>query len=127
MFETLFNNLALVGMLTVMYLGSVVLNTLLGVYNNISQLKDEFSKEKLINGLVKSGIALIGSLGITLFITLLPQILTYFGIAADSVVIESISVAAIAGVMGSSILKYLSDALKKFYTILGYVKEKEEE
>lgn len=125
MFSTLLNNVMLIGILTIMFLGSVLLNTLLGTYHNISQLKTEFSKEKLISGLVKSGIVLIGALALTAFVSLLPEVLAAFGIAADSTLIEGISVAAIGGVMGSTIVRYLGDALKKFYVILGYKNEEE--
>lgn len=125
MFSTLLNNIMLIGILTIMFLGSVLLNTLLGTYHNISQLKTEFSKEKLISGLVKSGIVLIGALALTAFVSLLPEVLAAFGIAADSTLIEGISVAAIGGVMGSTIVRYLGDALKKFYVILGYKNEEE--
>lgn len=125
MFEMLLGNLMLIGILVLMYLGSLALNTLLGTYHSISNLKETFAKEKLISGLIRGGIVLLGSLGITVLISLLPEILAAFGIAAEATLIEGISIAAIAGVMGSTILRYLGDALKKFYTILGY-KNKEE-
>lgn len=127
MFSTLLNNVMLIGILTIMFLGSVLLNTLLGTYHNISQLKTEFSKEKLISGLVKSVIVLVGALVLTTFVSLLPEVLAVFGIAADSTLIEGISIAAIGGVMGSTIVRYLGDALKKFYVILGYKSEEEVE
>lgn len=121
MFNTLLNNLMLVGILVCMYLGSFMLNTILGVYHNVADLKNEFSKEKLVNGLIKGGIALIGALGITVMVSLLPELLAAFGIAADSALLEGISVAGIGGVMASSIVRYIGDAIKKLYTILGYV------
>lgn len=120
MFEMLLSNLLLIGILVLMYLGSLALNTLFGTYYSISNLKENFSKEKMISGLTKGGIILVGALGITVLISLLPEILVAFGIAAEASLIEGISIAAIAGVMGSTILKYLSDALQKFYSILGF-------
>ena len=123
MFEMLLSNLLLIGILVIMYLGSLALNTLLGTYHSISNLKEHFSKESLISGLIRGGIVLISALGITILISLLPEVLAIFGIAAETSLIEGISIAAIAGVMGSTILRYLGDALKKFYTILGYNKE----
>ena len=123
MFNVLLGNIVLIAVLVFMYLGSLVLNTILGTYHNISNLKESFSKEKLIAGAIRGGIVLIGALGITILISLLPEVLTAFGIAAEASLIEGLSAAAIAGVMGSTILRYLSDALKKFYTILGYNKE----
>lgn len=126
MFSMLLNNLLLICILVLMYLGSLALNTLFGTYHSISNLKENFSKERLISGLIRGGIVLLGALGITVLITLLPEILAVFGIAAEASLIEGISMAAIAGVMGSTILRYLGDALKKFYTILGYSKEEVE-
>lgn len=118
-------NLMLVGILVALYLGSLLLNTVLGTYNNVAQLKSEFSKEKMLAGLAKGGIVLVGALGISAMISVLPQVLEAFGVAADSVVTENISVAAIVGVMGSTIVRYVMDAVKKLYTILGYTKEEE--
>ena len=123
MFNLLLSNIVLISILVFMYLGSLVLNTVLGTYHNISDLIESFSKEKLISGAIRGGIVLIGALGITVLISLLPEVLTAFGIAAEASLIEGLSTAAIAGVMGSTILRYLGDALKKFYTILGYNKE----
>ena len=123
MFSMLLSNLLLIGILVLMYLGSLALNTLFGTYHSISNLKENFSKDKLITGLIRGAIVLVGALGITVLISLLPEILVAFGIAAEVALIEGISTAAIAGVMGSTILRYLGDALKKFYTILGYNKE----
>ena len=123
MFNVLLGNIVLIAVLVFMYLGSLVLNTVLGTYHNISNLKENFSKEKLIAGAIRGGIVLIGALGITVLISLLPEVLAAFGLAAETALIEGLSTAAIAGVMGSTILRYLGDALKKFYTILGYNKE----
>lgn len=125
MFDTLLNNLMLIGILVCMYLGSLVLNTILGVYHNVADLKNEFSKEKMISGLVKGAIVLVGSLGVAAMVSLLPELLAAFGIAADSALLEGISIAAIGGVMVSSIVKYIGDAIKKLYVILGYVKSEE--
>lgn len=123
MFNVLLGNIVLIAVLVFMYLGSLVLNTVLGTYHNISNLKENFSKEKLIAGAIRGGIVLVGALGITVLISLLPEVLAAFGLAAETALIEGLSTAAIAGVMGSTILRYLGDALKKFYTILGYNKE----
>lgn len=123
MFNVLLSNIVLITILVFMYLGSLILNTILGTYHNVKDLKENFSKEKLISGAIRGGIVLIGALGVTVLISLLPEVLTAFGLAAETALIEGLSIAAIAGVMGSTILRYLGDALKKFYTILGYNKE----
>ena len=56
MFEVLLNNLLLIGILVLMYLGSLGANTLLGIYHNLSTVKEDFSKEKLFSGLARGGI-----------------------------------------------------------------------
>ena len=119
MFETLLSNLLLVFILVIMYLASLATNTILGIYHNISEVKENFSKEKLISGLARGGIVLLGALLIACIISLLPEVLAAFGIATETALFESISVAAMAGVMGSTIVRYLSDAVKKLYAILG--------
>ena len=119
MFSTLLNNLALISILVIMYLASMLTNTVLGLYNNISNIRENFSKTKLISGLVKGGITLIGALAIASIISLLPDVLLAFGIQSEGNILESISVAAMGGVIASAVVRYMSDAIKKLYEILG--------
>ena len=119
MFSTLLNNLALISVLVIMYLASMLTNTVLGLYNNISNIRESFSKEKLISGLVKGGITLIGALAIASIISLLPDVLLAFGIQSEDNILESISVAAMGGVIASAVVRYMGDAIKKLYEIIG--------
>ena len=119
MFSTLLNNLALISILIIMYLASMLTNTVLGLYNNISNMKESFSKQKLFSGLIKGGITLAGALAIAAIISLLPDVLLAFGIQSESNILESISVAAMGGVIASAVVRYMSDAIKKLYEILG--------
>lgn len=119
MFSTLLNNLALISVLVIMYLASMLTNTILGLYNNISNIRESFSKEKLISGLVKGGITLIGALAIASIISLLPDVLLAFGIQSEGNILESISVAAMGGVIASAVVRYMGDAIKKLYEIIG--------
>ena len=119
MFSTLLNNLALISVLVIMYLASMLTNTVLGLYNNISNIRESFSKEKLISGLVKGGITLIGALAIASIISLLPDVLLAFGIQSEGNILESISVAAMGGVIASAVVRYMGDAIKKLYEIIG--------
>ena len=118
MFELLLKNIQLITILILAYLGSLGINTLLGVYYNLNTLKEGFSKEKFIAGLVRGGIVLVGGLAITVIISLLPEILTNFGISTSNELFENLSIVAMAGVLASTIARYLGDALKKFYAIL---------
>ena len=119
MFSTLLNNLALISILIIMYLASMLTNTVLGLYNNISNIKESFSKQKLFSGLIKGGITLAGALAIAAIISLLPDVLLAFGIQSESNILESISVAAMGGVIASAVVRYMSDVIKKLYEILG--------
>ena len=119
MFSTLLNNLALISILIIMYLASMLTNTVLGLYNNISNIKESFSKQKLFSGLIKGGITLAGALAIAAIISLLPDVLLAFGIQSENNILESISIAAMGGVIASAVVRYMSDAIKKLYEILG--------
>ena len=76
MFDLLLSNLILILILVVMYLGSLGVNTILGLYESLGSMKENFSKEKLFKGLIKGGIVLIGALAVTANISLIPSILT---------------------------------------------------
>ena len=118
MMTCLLNNLELIGILILMYVGAAGANILLGMYNNISNLKERFSKEKLIAGLTRCGIVLVGSPLITVIISLLPDILKALGVQTDANLFDGISIVAIAGVLSSMIVRYLKDAVSQFYSIL---------
>ena len=119
MFSTLLNNLALISILIIMYLASMLTNTILGLYNNISNIKENFSKQKLFSGLIKGGVTLAGALAIAAIISLLPDVLLAFGVQSENNILESISIAAMGGVIASAVARYTSDAVKKLYEILG--------
>ena len=89
--------------------------------------EEDFSKEKLLSGLARGGIVLLGSLLITFIISLLPEVLNGFGISTEAGLFESISIVAMGGVMATTIVRYLGDALKKLYLILGTKNENKEE
>lgn len=119
MFDLLIENLVLITILVFMYLGSLGANTLLGTYHSLANLKENFSKERFFSGLIRGGIVLGGALIITAIISLLPEVLAAFGITAEAALFEGISVIAMGGVLASTIVRYLGDATKKLYVILG--------
>lgn len=126
MFDVLLQNLQLIGILILTYLGSLGVNTLLGIYYNLKTVKEAFSKQKLLSGLARGAIILAGGVVITAIISLLPVILKGFGISAENQLFENVSVVAMAGVLVSTIVRYLKDALQKFYAILSSHTEPEE-
>ena len=58
-------------------------------------------------------------LAIAAIISLLPDVLLAFGIQSENNILESISIAAMGGVIASAVARYTSDAVKKLYEILG--------
>ena len=118
MFEILLQNLELISILILAFLGALGVNTLFGIYYNLNIVKESFSKEKLITGLIRGAIILIGGLVITAIVSLLPEILEGFGISAVNSLFENVSVVAMAGILITTIVRYIGDALKKFYAIL---------
>lgn len=118
MFETLVSNFKLIGILMAMYIGSFGANVILGIYSNITGAKEEFSKEKLVQGLVRGLIVLLGCFAITCIISLLPDMVSALGVTIEDGALEGISITAMSGIIVSMIFRYLKDALQKFYTIL---------
>lgn len=125
MFETLIANLKLVGVLMAMFIGSFGTNVLLGLYQNIGVAKEQFSKERLVEGLIRGAIVLVGCAILTVIISLLPTCVSAIGITVEDGVMEGISVVAMGGVILSMIIRYLKDAITKFYSILYGNKEEE--
>lgn len=118
MFETLVSNLKLIGILMAMFVGSFSVNTLLGIYANVAEAKEQFSKEKLLQGIARGLIVLIGCFILTVIISLLPEMISALGIVAEDGILENISIVGMSGVIVSMIFRYLKDALEKFYNIL---------
>ena len=118
MFSTLVENFKLIGILMVMYLGSFGVNVLLGLYSNIAEAKQSFSKEKFLQGLLRGLIVGIGCFVVTAIISLLPNLVSAIGITVEDGALEGISITAMSGVILSLIFRYIKDALTKFYTIL---------
>jgi hypothetical protein len=117
-FSTLVENFKLIGILMVMYLGSFGVNVLLGLYSNIAEAKQSFSKEKFLQGLLRGLIVGIGCFVVTAIISLLPNLVSAIGISVEDGALEGISITAMSGVILSLIFRYIKDALTKFYTIL---------
>lgn len=118
MFTSLLPNLKMIGILLIAYLGSLGVNTILGIYYNLDVVKQAFSWKKFWTGLARGGIIFVAAAAITVIISCLPGVLESFGITGANEIFEGISIAAIATVIISCIGKYLTDALNKFYKIL---------
>lgn len=118
MFSILLGNLRLFGILALMFLGSLGANTLLGIFYNIRSIGCQFSKKKLLDGLLRGGVLLAATVLIVVIVSVLPELLTSLDIAVPGEIVESLSMFAIAGVIISATIRYLQDALKKFYAIL---------
>lgn len=113
-----FENFKLIGLMMILYLISYIINTLLGIYNNTNLLKEMFDRNKLIDGSIKAGIILIASTFFTFSISTLPILINELGIEISQEALDGISITSICIIMVTSILKYLKDALQKFYNII---------
>lgn len=118
MFETLLSNLKLIGILMAMFVSAFGANVLLGIYSNVATAKEQFSKEKLIQGVIRGLIVMFGCVAITAIISLLPEMIQALGITVEDGALEGISITAMSAVIVSMIFRYLKDALQKFYNIL---------
>lgn len=118
MFETLLSNLKLIGILMAMFVSAFGANVLLGIYSNIATAKEQFSKEKLIQGVIRGLIVMFGCIAITAIISLLPEMIQALGVTVEDGALEGISITAMSAVIVSMIFRYLKDALQKFYNIL---------
>ena len=127
MLLVLLENLRLMGILAVLFVLSFATNTILGTYYQVNLIKEQFSKEKLFKGLAKGGIILLAGLFITLILSLLPFGLTEMGIVLDEAILEGVNITAVCGVIVTGIIRYLKDALTKFYAILTHTQNNETE
>lgn len=119
MWEVLFSNLALIGALLVMFLCALSANTLFGVYYNVATLKESFKLDKLLLGLLRGAVVLVGVVGLIVVISLAPFILESAGLSdLTEAIINAISVIAIVGVILTATITYLIQALEKFKKIL---------
>lgn len=118
MFETLLSNLKLIGILMAMFVSAFGANVLLGIYSNVATAREQFSKEKLIQGVIRGVIVMVGCIAITAIISLLPEMIQALGITVEDGALEGISITAMSAIIVSMIFRYLKDALQKFYNIL---------
>ena len=125
MLLALLENLKLMGILALLFVLSFTTNTILGTYYQVNLLKEQFSKEKFFKGLAKGAIILIAGLFITLSLSLLPFGLNEIGITLDEAVLEGVNITAVCGVVVTGTVRYLKDALNKFYSILTHVNTEE--
>lgn len=130
MWTFLIENLQMLCALVVVYLLAFGANTLLGAANTVITPGFVFDKEKLWKGIRKGIVVLIGSLIVTVLISILPTVLEQFNI--DGSYIEGISVVAMALPVLTTSIAYVKDAIAKIFALLNVkatVKEepKEEE
>lgn len=130
MWNFLLQNLQMLCALVIVYLLAFGANTLLGAANTVITPGFVFDKEKLWKGIRKGIVVLIGSLIVTVLISILPTVLEQFNI--DGSYIEGISVVAMALPVLTTSIAYVKDAIAKIFALLNVkatVKEepKEEE
>lgn len=118
MLTLLLDNLILVGQLFGILGASILLNTLMGLFYNVGALKEVFSWEKLLAGLLKGLIIAIGLGLITLIVSLAPAIVEQTVFADQAKIItEAISMLFIISALVAAIVKYAGQGFRKLYQI----------
>lgn len=127
MFDLLLHNLQFIGFLLAMYIFAWGANTILGIFRSVASVKEAFSWQKLGNGAAKAGIIALATVLLTAVVSLLPSALEAGGITVESTVLDGISVAAIATLFITAIVRYAKDAIIKLTSILSGGKNDTEE
>lgn len=129
MLDLLIKNFGLIFSLMLLFIASFVGNTALGTFYNTSMLKEMFNKERLLNGLLRGGMVVLGLALMVVIISLLPGVLEAAGLVELVKVASSLSLVSIAGIIVAATIKYAKGMVEKLYKILtgeDYVEQLEE-
>ena len=117
MLSIIIENLELVGIAMVLFVGSVAANTLLGLYNNIKILMQPFEKQRLIDTALKTGCLTVSITLMVLVITVMPVFCDNVGFPIPEEYIDVFSNLTIIGAAVIPSCKYLKDAYDKLCNI----------
>ena len=118
MLEQILLNLTMIGFACSMLILAILANSAFGLWYNIDTLGGSFDKSKLIKTGKKIIVFAIGLGSLTLAITLLPVFITYTGVEIEQIVIDTISILAVCGLFGATIVYYLIQSVNKLAKIL---------
>ena len=117
MLSIILENLKLVGIAMGLFVGSVVANTLLGLYNNIKILMQPFEKQRLIDTALKTGCLVASITLMVLVVTVMPVFCDNVGFPIPEEYIDVFSNLTIIGAAVIPSCKYLKDAYDKLCNI----------
>lgn len=106
------------GMGAALFVMAYLANMLLGLYQNICILKNQFNKSKFIDGALKVGAIGLGCALLAIVVVLLPEFATMVGWEIPSDFAEVFQALAVIGIFLYSTCKYVADALGKLRNIL---------
>ena len=107
--------------------GIIIANILFGLYDNIGQKQEPFEWRRLVKGLLKGLVVIVGTLCLVVCFTLLPQIVEVWQLNIEPDLLEAISVILIFAIYIYAIVQYAKEALGKLRAILGVSDSKETE
>ena len=117
MLSIIIENLELVGIAMGLFVGSVAANTLLGLYNNIKILMQQFEKQRLIDTALKTGCLVASITLMVLVVTVMPVFCDNVGFPIPEEYIDVFSNLTIIGASVIPSCKYLKDAYDKLCNI----------
>ena len=121
MLSIILENLKLVGIAMGLFVGSVVANTLLGLYNNIKILMQPFEKQRLIDTALKTGCLVASITLMVLVVTVMPVFCDNVGFPIPEEYIDVFSNLTIIGAAVIPSCKYLKDAYDKLCNIFNNI------
>lgn len=118
MFETLLTNLTYIGIAMGLLAIAYISNIFFSLFYNIKITKENFDKQKLIDGVLKVIVLCLGTATLSCVVTLLPIFAQYVGITLADEFIDTFNILAIISLFISSIFKYTKEAYDTFKNIL---------
>lgn len=123
MLELILKNLQTISIAMGLFVGAVLANTCLGLYNNIIILLQPFDKKKLINTVLKTTCVAVGIILLVVVVTVLPVFCDTVGFTIPDQYIEVFSgLTVISGALIPT-CKYIKDAYDKLTAILNTISD----
>lgn len=127
MWIVVWQNVQLALILAAILTGIIVANILFGLYDNIGQKQQPFEWRRLVKGLLKGFVVIVGTMCLVVCFTLLPQIVEIWQLDIDTALLEAISVILIFVIYIYAIVQYAKSALSKLRDILKVEEPKTEQ
>jgi len=120
-------NIHLISILFLLYLGSYLAEVIAGIELNVSFLQQKFDLKKMLNSFIRAIATGVVLLLLTIIISFLPDVLEKANISIMNGMEEVISLLTIVTLLISAIIKYFTDTINKLRTIFNLSEEEEVE